>query len=292
VADETSTTVETTASSSSSTSSPSTTGGTTTSTTTSASATTADTGAADSSGAAETGDDNAFIGRLDGSGLTIECDIWIDDCPPGQKCMPWANDGGNSWNATKCTPIAEQPNGVGEPCTVEGSGVSGIDDCAARAMCWDVDPETNEGTCIAFCNGSEAAPTCGDPCSSCTVWNEGVLILCLPICDPLVQDCSEGMACQAYEDTFVCSPDSGSELGAAGDQCEFYNVCDPGLFCGDAARVPGCLGAIGCCTPFCDALGAGDECAVFPETECIPWFDEGEAPPCFSTEIGGCLLPE
>jgi hypothetical protein len=45
-----------------------------------------------------------FIVDPDGGGPSIECDQWAQDCPPGEKCMPWANDGGSSWNATRCFP--------------------------------------------------------------------------------------------------------------------------------------------------------------------------------------------
>jgi hypothetical protein len=31
---------------------------------------------------------------------------------------------------------------------------------------------------------------------------------------------------------------------------------------------------------------------ILEGVECIPWFDEGEAPPCFDQVIGACLLPE
>ena len=47
-----------------------------------------------------------FINPPDG-GSTIECDIWADDCPRGTKCMPWAADGGSTWNATKCSRLAD-----------------------------------------------------------------------------------------------------------------------------------------------------------------------------------------
>ena len=48
------------------------------------------------------------------------CDLWEQDCPEGEKCNPWANDGGASWNALRCVPIDPNPDGVGEPCTVSG----------------------------------------------------------------------------------------------------------------------------------------------------------------------------
>ncbi len=40
--------------------------------------------------------------------------IWAQDCPEGEKCMPWANDGGGSWNATRCSPLDPNPSAVGD----------------------------------------------------------------------------------------------------------------------------------------------------------------------------------
>ncbi|MEX1364969.1 MAG: hypothetical protein AB1Z98_17710, partial [Nannocystaceae bacterium] len=31
-----------------------------------------------------------------------QCSLFAQDCPDGEKCMPWANDGGDAWNATIC----------------------------------------------------------------------------------------------------------------------------------------------------------------------------------------------
>ena len=58
-----------------------------------------------------------------------ECSTYEEDCPDGQKCMPFANDGGNAWNALKCVDVVGE-GGHGDPCTVEGNGVSGVDDTA------------------------------------------------------------------------------------------------------------------------------------------------------------------
>jgi hypothetical protein len=207
--------------------------------------------------------------------------------------MPWANDGGPSWNATRCTPLAEDPKQPGEPCTVEGDGASGVDDCDRRVQCWDVDPETSMGTCVAMCIGSEASPSCEAPCSYCTITANGIPILCLPQCDLLAQDCGAGLGCYPFfyaDSVFVCSPDASGDMGAIGDPCEFINACDPGSYCADAALVPGCEG-VGCCAPFCDA-SAEDACPSMLEgTECIPFFAEGEAA-CFRSFVGACLLPE
>jgi hypothetical protein len=211
----------------------------------------------------------------------------------GEKCMPWANDGGNAWNATRCSPVDRNPAQVGDPCTVEGSGVSGIDNCAISSMCWNVDPETNMGQCVAFCSGSEANPVCEDPQTSCSILNEGTLILCLPNCDPLLQDCQEGEGCYVTNDTFSCVPDAGGEMGAFGEGCEFLNVCDPGLFCANPDGVPDCAGSIGCCSSFCD-FSDPDASAACPGAaggqECVLFYEEGQAPPGYE-DVGVCLIP-
>ena len=225
-----------------------------------------------------------FIEDPDGGGVSIECSVWDQDCMEGQKCAPWANDGGNAWNATKCVPVNPTPDQPGDSCTVEGSGVSGLDSCDVSSMCWDVDGETNMGTCVAFCTGSETTPLCDNPMTSCSIANEGVLILCLPNCDALLQDCPEGQACYPIDDAFVCAPDASGEMGADDDPCEFINACDAGLGCFNAAVQNGCNGASGCCTPFCDLDGA-DPCMA-PEM-CTPLFDMGNAPPGLEN-IGFC----
>jgi hypothetical protein len=231
-----------------------------------------------------------FICEPDGGSGSSECDPFVQDCPPGEKCMPWANDGGNSWNALKCVPIAPDPQQPGEPCTVEGSGVSGLDDCDIGSMCWDVDPETNMGTCVAMCVGDAGQPLCEDPCSTCIQANEGVLILCLPVCDPVAQDCRDGLACYPVNEDFGCFPDAaGPDLGSAGDPCEFINACDPGLFCAPPESVPGCTGAAGCCAFFCDPTLA-EPCPNAAEgVECVPW--DAVPDPCVGTPVGGCVLP-
>ncbi len=197
-----------------------------------------------------------FINEPDGGPPPpLECSILEQDCPRGEKCAAWANDGGNGWNATKCVPVDAAPDGPGETCTVQGSGVSGIDSCDAGGMCWNVDPQTLEGTCIAFCLGPETSPSCEDPTSYCSINGEGVLALCLPRCNPLAPDaCPEGQGCYPIDDQTFCAPDaSGPKLGTAFDECEYTNACDPGLLCADASQVGVCdADDTGCCTPWCD----------------------------------------
>ncbi|MCA9654351.1 MAG: hypothetical protein H6712_35155 [Myxococcales bacterium] len=222
------------------------------------------------------------------------CSVIEQDCPEGFKCMPWSSDGSNSWNDTKCVPIVPDPNAPGEPCMVEGSGVSGIDDCDGISMCWDVDPETNEGTCVPFCIGTEQEPFCADRCNYCTISGDGLITLCLSSCDPIAQDCAPGQACYPVNDQFICAPDASPEGTGIGSPCEFINVCPPGLVCLNAAAVPGCDGGIGCCAPVCPAGGADPCPGLLPGTECVPWYPDGIPPGigCFSTEPGACVIPE
>ena len=235
----------------------------------------------------------SFLVPLDGGPPEVECSVWDQDCLGGEKCMPWANDGGSSWNATKCSPIDPNPAQPGDSCTVEGNGVSGVDNCDIASMCWDVDPETNEGTCVAFCTGSDANPVCDDPSTACSITNDGVLILCLPACDPLLQDCSDGQACYGIDQAFVCAPDASGEMGMYGDPCEFLNACDPGLECLSAEGVPGCAGSAGCCSSHCDLTdpNASANCeGAAGGQECMAWFEEGAAPPGYE-DVGICFIP-
>ena len=220
---------------------------------------------------------------------TPECSLWEQDCPRGEKCMPWANDGGSAWNATRCSPIAENPAGVGEPCVVEGSGVSGIDDCELGAMCWYVDPETNEGTCVALCVGTPENPMCEQPATYCAQ-SSGPLALCLPTCNPLSpEDCHEGQTCIPGFSDFTCAPIPGDTTGY-GEPCEFINECAPGLACLDGETV-GCEDA-SCCAAFCD-LTAGNPNPSCPDAAmgqtCVPWYQDGKAPVGYEN-LGVCVL--
>lgn len=217
-----------------------------------------------------------------------ECDVWAQDCPVGEKCSPWINDGGSAWNSLHCVPIDDSAGQPGDECTAQGGGGSGIDSCGIDSMCWNVDEEGN-GTCVAFCLGSEENPSCADTESTCVIANDGVLNVCLPICDPLIQDCGDGQACYPIGDAFACGPDVSGELGLFGDACEAINVCDAGMFCAAPQLVPGCEGA-GCCTSFCDLEEVGAACPGAGQ-ECVGWFDEGQAPPG-ADMLGACIIPE
>lgn len=181
------------------------------------------------------------------------CDPYLQNCAPGEKCVAYADDGGSSWNALGCFPVANNPGQAGDVCMVEGSGTSGLDSCDIGAMCWSTD-ENNTGTCVDQCQGSADAPYCSDPDTRCIVANEGVLALCLPVCDPLLANCPEGQRCFAVDQAFVCGPQGPGITAPAGAPCEDLTSCDPGLACVAAATYgPACPpGTAGCCSPYCD----------------------------------------
>jgi hypothetical protein len=240
-----------------------------------------------------------FIDRPDGGGSWIDCDVLPQgECARGDKCMPWANDGGSQWNATKCVPIDPNPAGVGDPCVVEGSPVSGIDNCDATTMCFAVHPQTQLGTCVAFCQGTENNPICEDPSTSCLITNDGVIALCLPACDPLLQDCADAQGCYPGDDKgeFVCTPDFSGEGGADGDVCTGPGpwFCDPGLACIATELLVDCAAGpfdAGCCSPLCDiTLPPAGQCDTMSGETCVEW-NTRLGPPAF-VPVGVCRLPD
>ncbi|MEM9455669.1 MAG: hypothetical protein AAGF11_15915 [Myxococcota bacterium] len=231
-------------------------------------------------------------GVLDTGEFPEDCSLFAQDCPAGYKCMPYANDGGNTWNDTVCVPLVDEPRAVGESCMLESSELNGLDDCDGTSMCWDVDLETLEGTCVPFCIGDESEPACADSCDRCAITGDGVLTLCLPTCDPVAQNCPEGEGCYPLSGYFGCAPDASMPGVGVGSPCEFINGCPAGLLCVESFYLPDCQGALGCCTPTC-AVGGFDPCpALVPGTVCTPWY--GEPPPldrCVASEPGACAIP-
>ena len=216
------------------------------------------------------------------------CDLFEPDCPRGEKCIPWATDGGGSWNSTRCSPVAEDPDAVGESCMVEGSPTSGIDTCEHGSMCWDVDPATLEGFCVAICVGSVEAPTCEDETATCAINGDLTIAVCLPGCDPLQQDCPGGQGCYPWNDRFTCALDDSGDMGVPGDPCPYLSACDPGAMCVTPGLVPDCMNAAGCCTAFCSLDDPMPPC--LPGQVCTSWYEEGAAPPGYEL-VGVCVPP-
>lgn len=205
------------------------------------------------------------------------CDVFANDCAAGTKCMAFGDDEG--WHGAACMPLDPRAVGLGAPCTVVDHPRSGVDNCGPRATCWFVEPDTLAGECVAMCDDDTVDPGCDLPCGSlCTIATTFAPPLCLPGCDPLVQDCPAGRSCVAADTQFVCVRDDSGSAGATGESCDSIAGCDPGHFCLSASAWPDCPGPGGCCAPACD-LEAGDNCeGVADRVTCQPWYGRGSAP--------------
>lgn len=212
-----------------------------------------------------------------------ECNMWTQDCPPAEKCSA----GGPpplSENSIACFPIVPNPAHFGEECEILLEGELGPDTCDIGLFCHDVDPETGKGTCVELCQGTEWYPMC-DAGFTCLLT---AVPLCIPECEPLLQNCAGNQSCVYLADTFACSPapDEPKELF---ESCESLNECDPGLVCaGPEVAVECDHNSLGCCTFYCE-LGGPDFCPGVGQ-ECRPFFAPGDTPPGHEN-VGICALP-
>ncbi|MCA9660861.1 MAG: hypothetical protein KC486_21135 [Myxococcales bacterium] len=272
-------------------------GGSMSSTSASGSSTSTATSTSDSSAAST--DDCNFVCEPDlppgppGQG----CDPFnpLDDCPEGHKCSYWGMENHGNWENTACVPITGDGKD-GDPCKVADYPTSGADDCAPGFFCWDFD-ERGVGTCTTMCTGSQEAWMCPDGFS---IVGGRLICLCEPSCDPLGDDCEPDELCTyGYSDAFLCilAPNA---LSDPGEPCEYLNGCASGSLCTSTQYLPtsACNGSANCCAPFCD-LGDGQGpgnvacegvAKEVPEVECVPFYDEGQAPAGFE-HVGLCAVP-
>lgn len=206
------------------------------------------------------------------------CDPWVQDCVPGEKCVPYAA-GGGTWNANKCVPVLGD-KAVGDECIWDGI-MAATDDCDGESACWGM--IDNIGTCTAFCEGTPQNPICPEG-TICSISNQGSVTFCLEGCNPITQDmCPDGNGCYYDGVAFSCAPTT-SDI-PAGDPCSFINDCEAGLVCLDGSVVPGCTDSA-CCAEFCDL-----DCPLCsdPQAECVALF-QGNAP-VGDDDVGACILP-
>jgi hypothetical protein len=215
-----------------------------------------------------------------------QCDSFAQDCPEGEKCVPYSSDGW-AWNSLKCVPILGQ-QATGEPCSSTGP-IDATDDCDASGMCWNVMEIDGElvGTCTEFCLGAADTPEC-PPATECSISGDGVVNLCIPNCDPLAQDCDDGLACFWATNSFQCIVTT-EDIGV-GEPCGFINDCAGGMMCIDGLSLPVCEGA-SCCSPFCDLEMGDAPCdAALPGSVCEPFFERGMASEG-NEDVGLCAAP-
>ena len=215
-----------------------------------------------------------------------ECDSFLQDCAPGEKCVPYSTTGG-TWDANKCVPVMGD-QAPGEPCTYGGTA-DATDDCDATSGCWDVQDIEGEmvGICLAFCTGSPDDPMCEEG-TTCLISADGPIAYCVYTCDPLLQDCNPGLGCYWAGSGFNCI--FSSEETPIGEPCGFVNSCANGSLCTSGEFVPGCEESA-CCSQWCDLGDPSPQCDALPGSECLPFFEDGTARPGYEN-VGICILPD
>lgn len=248
-------------------------------------------------GVGTTGD--GFILTPDGGGCIApagefdvrctQCDPWAQNCPADQKCVPARDGDEGPWTDTACVPLDPEAVGPGESCSVEPLHTRLIDTCDLHSICLGLDPDTLAPECVPLCSGSPDAPECPAG-SACLIADQGVLIPCLPTCDPVAGTCPVGQICipdAPPPKNFVCSTVDGP-LAQQFEPCDAPDACAAGLVCVDALQAVECDPQQGdfCCIPFCDldqptCPGVGQQCQpVFPDQ-----------PPPGLAHVGVCALP-
>ncbi len=249
-------------------------------------------GGATMSGGTGTGSGSSGASDPTTGGMGGQCNLFLQDCPEGQKCSAYSEDGSIFPNGTRCVPVSPNSVGPGEECTVEGKFGDGIDNCAKGSLCLDIE---NDGmaTCVAYCTGDMDNPKCPlAESQKCSFLFEPTVPLCFTACDPLIQNCGSGEACVPNEAAlgapfFVCMPRVYPQIpGAYGDPCIALSGCDPGNLCIFGENLPNCNQTY-CCSVWCD-LTAMDPCSQFdPTLKCVPWFEPGQETPGFEN-VGVC----
>ncbi|MDC0723157.1 hypothetical protein [Nannocystis bainbridge] len=138
-----------------------------------------------------------------GPGPVFECDPWLQDCPEGQKCNLYSTAGDQTLDGARCVPLDDSPAQIAELCIAEGGYGTGLDDCAAGLLCWNVIP-SEQGVCVELCDGAAVTPQCPEG-QVCAKSFGDYHYMCLATCDPLAQDCIEGELCALTEKGFACA---------------------------------------------------------------------------------------
>jgi hypothetical protein len=203
------------------------------------------------------------------------CDPIDQNCPEGEKCVPYASQGGN-WDDNKCVPVTGD-NMIGEACLSNGV-VEGSDDCDENGMCFGLDDE-GLGTCYGFCEPGELCPDG----QACFIANDESIALCLDTCVPHhSENCAAGTACEWAQEQYMCLPTATLPPDSP---CLLGEYCALGQTCVAAIVLDSCA-AEACCTDWCDT-SQPDPCEL-PLT-CEPYWPQGQAPAGLET-AGVCKL--
>ncbi|HET6582198.1 MAG TPA: hypothetical protein VFG69_02100 [Nannocystaceae bacterium] len=173
--------------------------------------------------------------HLDIGGAPPECDIFLQDCPEGEKCVP------EFFSTRVCVPIAVEPIPTGDPCAPQADA----DPCEADAWCL-ADPSADTGTCVVQCAGDASDPVC-PPDMICVIDDENVVAYCAPPCDPFAEEC-DPMTCKPTPHGFGCVP---SGMRHDGESCSEDDSCGTGLACRVRPPMLECCSGR-CCASYCD----------------------------------------
>jgi hypothetical protein len=141
-----------------------------------------------------------------------ECDLWLQDCPPGQTCKP-AQSGSDY--TTQCVAGGGLKTG-GEECFAPN-------ECAEKLFCVS-------GKCSPVCCRDNAAGCNGAICNISAQVGQYELFFChyAPKCTLLTENaCPEGLDCHiedAIQGLATCGEPSGTPAGDMGG-CQFINDC-------------------------------------------------------------------
>jgi hypothetical protein len=236
------------------------------------------TGGDEGAEAVDEGESSIFIAPSD---VPIDggCDPWQQDCPDGEKCVPYASYYG-SWNLNKC--VAILGDGLPGALCISDGMVLATDTCGADSICWNAIEMGGQlvGQCAPLCGGDIDNPLC-EPETACVLGNDGVLTLCGQTCLPVLDDCPEDLACTFMGLDFHCVVPQGAALG---QPCAAHEECEAGAMCLWNQIVPGCEDS-DCCAAFCDLVQP--ECTI-PGTECVSFFEAGTVEPPYDQQ-GVCI---
>lgn len=213
--------------------------------------------------------------------LGAPCLPYLQDCPPGQKCAPYAESGFPLWDSARCVPVVRDPVPVGSPCVLLDELGTGLDNCEIGHICWTDDVDSGAMICAPLCLGPSLAEIGCPDGFYCLYISQDVTVCEFPTCDPLQQDCPDPeQACvpNGYIFDDWCLPEG---VGTLDQACDEANVCKKGFACIPVALAsPMCAKETwGCCQPFCEigvdlCPGAGQECL-----------------PLWPSDFGVCQLP-
>jgi hypothetical protein len=164
--------------------------------------------------------------------LGTPCDPILQNCGAGQKCALIITNVSAQTGFPGCAVNGDK--GLAQDCS-NATVVDTADDCIAGSHCVF-------GTCHAICL------LAGSPCTdgACVGVNnlEMQFDICLPSCDPLMQDCTPGEGCYLQSmGSGVCAPPVSGSGVPPGGSCVAPNDCAPGA---------GCFNDPGVCLSYCD----------------------------------------